>query len=207
MGFLKEQYRESILFLRGPLRIDLRNTVIAFFAIWVLFFAVCLFRPEILSMLIDYIQRVVESANIADSDGNFSALPILSNNLRASGMSILYGFIPFLYLAALPIGMNAAVLGALTASYQVSGRSMLLLAAGLIPHGIFEIPALLIAFACGLYLCRGMTDLIRSKEGAPQFNELVLPLLRTYLTIIAPLLIAASVIEAYITPICMSFFA
>ena len=206
MEFLKEQYRQSIDFLRGPLQIYLKNTVIAFFVIWVIFFAVCLFRPDVLSMLIEYIQSVVENANISDGEGNFSALRILSKNLRASGLSIIYGFIPFLYLPALPIGMNAAVLGELTAYYQVSGQSMLLLAAGILPHGIFEIPALLIAFACGLYLCRGMNDLLRGRQEELSFNALVLPLLRVYLTVVAPLLIVASVIEAYITPVCMAFF-
>ena len=65
MEFLKEQYRQSIDFLRGPLQIYLKNTVIAFFVIWVIFFAVCLFRPDVLSMLIEYIQSVVENANIS----------------------------------------------------------------------------------------------------------------------------------------------
>ena len=83
---------------------------------------------------------------------------------------------------------------------------MLLLAAGILPHGIFEIPALLIAFACGLYLCRGMNDLLRGRQEELSFNALVLPLLRIYLTVVAPLLIVTSVIEAYITPVCMAFF-
>lgn len=206
MEFLKVQYRQSIDFLRGPLQIYLKNTVIAFFVIWVIFFAVCLFRPDVLSMLIEYIQSVVENANISDGEGNFSALRILMNNLRASGPSIIYGFIPFLYLPALPIGMNAAVLGALAAYYQVSGTSMLLFAAGILPHGIFEIPALLIAFACGLYLCHEMTALILGRQEAANFTTIVFPIVRTYLTIVAPLLIVASVIEACITPVCMSFF-
>lgn len=83
---------------------------------------------------------------------------------------------------------------------------MLLLAAGLVPHGIFEIPALLIAFACGLYLCRGMGALIRGKPESPQLGELFLSLLRVYCTIMLPLLVAASLIEAYLTPACMAFF-
>ena len=206
MEFLKNQYRQSIAFLRGPLYSDLHNTTIAFFVIWLLCFVVCLFCPSVLEMLMNYIQGVVDSSNIVGEDGSFSALRILGNNLRASGLSILYGIIPFLYLPALPIGINAAVLGALTASYMVGGRSMMLLAAGLVPHGIFEIPALLIAFACGLYLCRGMGALIRGKPESPQLGELFLSLLRVYCTIMLPLLVAASLIEAYITPACMAFF-
>ena len=83
---------------------------------------------------------------------------------------------------------------------------MLLLAAGLVPHGIFEIPALLIAFAGGLYLCRGMGALIRRRQESPRFEELMISLLRLYCTIILPLLVIASLVEAYITPACMAFF-
>lgn len=206
MKFLKNQYRQSFAFLCGPLRIYLKNTIIAFFVILLIFYAACLFLPDVLSTLLSYIQIVVENANISDGEGNFSALNILVNNLRASMLSIVYGLIPFLYLPALPIGLNAAVLGALTASYQTGGRSMLLLAAGLLPHGIFEIPALLIAFACGLYLCHGMNDLIRGSQEGLNFKGLIFPLVRIYLTLIVPLLLIASFIEAYITPVCMAFF-
>ena len=206
MVFLKEQYRQSFSFLRGPLQIYLRNTVIAFFVILLIFYGVCLFRPDVLSMLISYIQSVVENANISDNAGNYSALRILLNNLRASALSVIYGFIPFLFLPALPIGMNAAILGALGAYYQVSGQSMLLLLAGILPHGIFEIPALMIAFASGLYLCHGMTDMVLGKQEGLNFPALMLPLVRIFLTIVIPMLIAAAFIEAYITPVCMSFF-
>lgn len=209
MNFLKEQYRLSFSFFRGPLWIYFKNTTIAFFAIYLISMLTSLFFPSVRESLMSYIQAVIEQAGVMNDNGTISAGNILFNNLHASALSMLYGIIPFLYLPALPIGLNASIIGAVTTSYMSSSRSLLIFAAGLIPHGIFEIPALLIAFSCGLYLCHEMTQRVRkssSKETRVPFKELFLSLLRIYLTVIAPLLIIASLIEAYITPICMAFF-
>lgn len=205
MKALHTHCRKSFAFLRGPLLPYLKATVITFAVIWLLFYVVCLFRHDLLLSLLESIRQVVDQAGISDQSGNFRAWPIFVNNARASFLSMAYGLIPFLYLPALPIGMNAAILGALTASYQVSGLSFAILAAGLLPHGILELPALLIAFACGLYLCRNLGAAIRGKK--PQsFSALVTPLLRVYLTVIVPLLAAAALIEAYVTPQIMALF-
>ena len=207
MSFLKEQYRLAFSFLRGDLRHYVRNTTIAFLVIYLVSLIGSILSPSVQDSLLAYIMNVIENANISDEQGNISAINICINNLRAAGFSIFYGIVPFLFLPALPIGLNASVLGAVTASYWTGGRSMAALFAGLVPHCIFELPALFIAFACGLYLCQDMTQSIRKKdEIRPPFSQVVKNLLRVYLTIIVPLLVVASFIEAYITPICMSFF-
>lgn len=150
MRYLNEQYRQAFAFLRGPLAVYLKNTAITFAVIALVFYGTCLFLPNVRDSLLSYIQNIVDSAAIATEAGGFSALRILENNLRAAAFSVLYGIIPFLFIPALPIGLNAAVLGAMAASYQIKGLSLLLYAAALIPHGIFEFPALFIAFASGL---------------------------------------------------------
>lgn len=207
MKFLKQQYCETFAFLRGPLRPFLRNTCIAFFVIYLIFLVSGLFSSAVLDMLTAYMRNVVENAQIVNQDGGIDALRILSNNLRAAFLSIAYGLFPFLYLPAMAIGVNAAMLGGVTALYQVHGQSMAYLAAGLLPHGIIEIPTLLIAFACGLYLCHEVTVRFRKQEEPPvPFSQTLFSLVRVYLTIITPALIVASLLEAYVTPLCMAMF-
>ena len=209
MKFLKEQYHLSFSFFRGPLWIYFKKASIAFAVIYLISILASLFFPSIQESLLAYIQSVIDQAGIVDDNGSISAISIMLNNLNASAMCIIYGIIPFLYLPALPIGLNASIIGAVTSSYIVSDQSLLLFASGLVPHGIFEIPALLVAFACGLYLCHVMTQYLRksgAKEQRPSFSETMISIFRVYLTIIVPLLIIASFIEAYVTPICMSFF-
>lgn len=205
MKFLKEQYHKDAVFFRSELRLYLRNAIIAFIAIILIVYAASLFLPDILNALVAYMQAVIENADIVTDDGGFSALNIFGNNLRASIMGTVFGCIPFLYLTALPIGLNAAVLGAMAAYYQVNGQSLLLLAVGIVPHGIFEIPALLIAFACGLYLCRELTRRILGRQEAfPPLSNVFLSIVRVYLTLVIPLLIIAALVEAYITPLCIN---
>lgn len=208
MFFLKEQYRLSFRFLRGPLQTLLLHTTIAFFVIIAITCIVCLFVPSVLEYMLSYFESVVESAEIIDENGQISATALLFNNLRAAAWSILYGLIPFLYLPALSIGLNATVLGAVTASYIVGNQSLLLLLAGLIPHGIFEIPALLLCFACGLYLCSEITQHLKKSENDElnPLSETCKELFRVYVTCAVPLLIVAAVVESFVTPIIMSMF-
>ena len=206
MRYLNEQYRQALAFLRGPLAVYLKNTAIAFLVIALVFYGTCLFLPNVRDSLLSYIQNVVNNAKITTEAGGFSALHILENNLRAAAFSVLYGIIPFLFIPALPIGLNAAVLGAMAASYQIKGLSLLLYAATLLHHGIFEFPALFIAFASGLYLCHNVTAHVLGKEGIAPFLPAVRSLLQVFLLIVIPMLIVASVVEAYITPLCVSLF-
>ena len=204
MSWIKDQYRQAFAFFRGSLWLYFKNSTIAFFVILLIFYAAGVLHPPIADSMIAYFQSVIEQSEIVSDAGQISIFNLLANNLRASALSMAYGIIPFLYLPALPIGMNAAVLGALAAYYQLGHQSMLLLAAGILPHGIFEIPALLIAFAGGLYLCRTVTATILHRETDLPLSAAILSLVRVYITMILPLLIVASIVESYITPLCMA---
>ena len=135
-------------------------------------------------------------------DGSFNVLALFLNNLRAMVLSVLYGFIPFLYLPALSLGVNAAILGMIAS--MVEGR-WLLLAAGILPHGIFELPALFLSLAAGLCLCKGINAYIRTNEKGVM-KPLLLNLLRVLALLVLPLLVIAAFMEAYVTPAVMQLF-
>ncbi len=202
---MKEQYKQDAAFLRGPLKPLLRNTAIAFFVIVLASFLASLLAPSVLDSMVAYMQAVIDNADIVTDAGGFSAVRIFVNNLRASFMSTLFGCIPLIYLPALAIGLNAAVLGALAAYYQASGLSLLLFLAGIVPHGIVEIPALLLAFACGLYLCKELTARVLGRETSGTLSGVFLSVARLYLTVIVPMLAAAAILEAYVTPLVIFF--
>ena len=83
---------------------------------------------------------------------------------------------------------------------------MVLYLAGILPHGIFELPALLISAACGVCLCRNMSRLVTSSPKRVPMVELLSDLLRVMLLIVLPMTVAAAFIEAYVTPLVMSLF-
>lgn len=138
-------------------------TAIAFLVLVVLSYIAGRLFPEIPAAILTYFNEVVADSGIVQEDGSFDVLALFGNNLRAMVLSILYGFIPFLYLPALSMGVNAAIIGMLAA--MIDGQ-WLLLAAGILPHGIFELPALFLSLAAGLCLCRNINVYIRKTKRA-----------------------------------------
>ena len=121
------------------------------------------------------------------------------NNVTASLLAMLYGLIPFVPLSALALGTNALLLGAFAALYQHHGIGLGVYFIGILPHGIFELPALILSCALGLLICRTGTEKLRKRSDV-SFLRRVLDCNRVFLSFVAPLLLVAALVEAYITP-------
>lgn len=177
-------------------------TAVAFLVLVVLSYIAGRLFPEIPATILTYFNEVVADSGIVRDDGSFSALALFGNNLRAMVLSTLYGFIPFLYLPALSMGVNAILLGMVASS--VNGQ-WLLLAAGILPHGIFELPALCLSLAAGLCLCQNINRYIRKNERGIM-KPLLLNILRVTGLVVIPLLVVAAIMESYVTPAVMQLF-
>lgn len=177
-------------------------TAVAFLVLVVLSYIAGRLFPEISAAILTYFNEVVADSGIVRDDGSFSALALFGNNLRAMVLSTLYGFIPFLYLPALSMGVNAILLGMVASS--VNGQ-WLLLAAGILPHGIFELPALCLSLAAGLCLCQNINRYIRKNEKGIM-KPLLLNILRVTGLVVIPLLVVAAIMESYVTPAVMQLF-
>ena len=177
-------------------------TAVAFLVLVVLSYIAGRLFPEIPAAILTYFSEVVADSGIVRDDGSFSALALFGNNLRAMVLSTLYGFIPFLYLPALSMGVNAILLGMVASS--VNGQ-WLLLAAGILPHGIFELPALCLSLAAGLCLCQNINRYIRKNEKG-LMKPLLLNILRVTGLVVIPLLVVAAIMESYVTPAVMQLF-
>ena len=190
-GFWREEYGRWV-----------GMTAIAFLVLVVLSYIAGRLFPEIPATVLTYFNEVVADSGIVRDDGSFSALALFGNNLRAMVLSTLYGFIPFLYLPALSMGVNAILLGMVASS--VNGQ-WLLLAAGILPHGIFELPALCLSLAAGLCLCQNINRYIRKNEKGIM-KPLLLNILRVTGLVVIPLLVVAAIMESYVTPAVMQLF-
>ncbi len=190
-GFWREEYGRWV-----------GMTAVAFLVLVVLSYIAGRLFPEIPATILTYFNEVVADSGIVRDDGSFSALALFGNNLRAMVLSTLYGFIPFLYLPALSMGVNAILLGMVASS--VNGQ-WLLLAAGILPHGIFELPALCLSLAAGLCLCQNINRYIRKNEKGIM-KPLLLNILRVTGLVVIPLLVVAAIMESYVTPAVMQLF-
>lgn len=178
-------------------------TTAAFAVLIVGAFVAGLLFPQLPANITEQFSQVVDEAGIVDENGEFSAMAIFVHNLRAMAMSVGYGVVPFLHLPALLLGLNAIILGCMAAYYVNNGVSLLLYLAGLVPHGIFEIPAIILSLACGLYLCTYLTGRIFRRERTPR-QPVFRWIVQVFCLVIVPLLLAAALVEAYLTPLILN---
>lgn len=113
---------------------------------------------------------------------------IIFNNIQSSFFGILLGFALGIFPLFYAI-VNGYVLGFISAiSVQTTGYSSLL---QLLPHGIFEFPAIFISLGIGLKF----GTFIFQKDKKKSFKNYLINSLRIFLLIILPLLLIAGIIE------------
>ena len=183
---------------------EVKRSAIAFLILTGLFFALCLAIPSLRTMLVQQVYGLVSGM---DESGALSVGGLFVNNLEACLMIMLYGLIPYVHLPALAMGLNAMLLGVLGAQMVASGQSLALYFLAILPHGIFEIPALVLSFAMGLYLCGQLTNRIRGREGALSFWDCMEQISALCISVVIPLLAVAATVEAYVTPTLVGLFS
>ena len=199
--WIVRQYRETGRFFREKL-------LKLFLVLCICFAGLCALSGILLAnkeaLLNEFIQQIAagfEEKGLFE-EGGISFFNLLFNNLYASALSILMGCIPFFFLTILPLFANAVVLGAMGSLYQTTGIGMGAFWMGIAPHGILELPALLVSFSLGLYLCWTLSYKI-CLERERSLRQALKEAGRVYLLIVVPLLLAAAVVETYVTPALM----
>lgn len=205
-GVLRYQFGGLRKAWHDGLREEVQRSAVAFCVLVVLAFGVSLALPDLRDRAVALVLETMNGIGAVKEDGTLSALGIFLNNLRACAFTMVYGLIPFLQLPALALGVNALLLGVLAAWYVSEGLSLLAYLAALLPHGILELPALILAFAMGLYVCGHLTRRCRKDENTLHLWDCLVQISRMLLLVLVPLLAAAALVEAYVTPVVASLF-
>lgn len=124
---------------------------------------------------------------------------IVVNNVIKSFLWMVLGVIfslPSLFF----IILNGFLIGWFSYSVQLE-HGLPFTAAALIPHGIIEIPTILLSSAAGMGLGYQMINLLRKRSGLRAEFKKALSL---FIWRIAPLLILAAVVEMTVTPVVVS---
>jgi stage II sporulation protein M len=147
------------------------------------------------------------------------ALSLFYHNARASLVPILAGFVPFLFLPILDPLLNGGVIGLLVsvARHQHLDVPRLVLTQ-ILPHGVFELTAVLYVTSLGMYLSAGMgkkaviawKDRMGTAPGNPLDScaepvaagpaSLARNIVRSFVLVVLPLLLVAAAIEGFVTP-------
>jgi len=129
---------------------------------------------------------------------------IFINNSIVCLFTILSGFLPFVFLPVVACIKNAYPVGLLLAGFDILKKNTFLIAlVALVPHGIFEIPAVLYAFSIGVHLCLSITTSIVKRVPTKKY---IVEIKNAFIFIILPMLLIAAFIEAFIVPYLTNAF-
>ena len=158
----------------------------------------------------DIAMKVIEKfmESVGDNivlDGKVSAFGLIKNNITACLVMILLGLIPYLFLPYFSLIINGAVIGAalgmIVAKMGMTGYLAFILS--VVPHGIFEIPAIVLSFALGVSVCKYLMDKM-NKKPTTTGKTFFINLSKMFFFVVIPLLLVAGFVEAYFTPIIAS---
>ena len=129
-------------------------------------------------------------------------LKLFANNLEACVLLFLGGA-SFGILTIFIMSLNGIVIGAIMEIVR-HDHTPLFVAAAILPHGIFEIPAFIIAGALGVLLAQSLTA---EWYGAGDAAADARGYARTFLLWVLPLVAVAACVEAFITPVVIHLVA
>jgi uncharacterized membrane protein SpoIIM required for sporulation/ABC-type transport system involved in multi-copper enzyme maturation permease subunit len=199
-GNIREWYRESI---PASLR-KLRWSILAAVILIIFGLIVGARQTNQFPIQLSSIQMGERLKTVRDILPMSSAAPVLMilwQNSRTIIISLLLGICSFGILGVMPAFATMGMLGYLVQTLANNGISPQLTIAGLIlPHAIFEIPALILATAAILQNGLLLATPISRKTVGEVFLSSVGEWLRIFIGIVLPLLIIAAFIEAWITP-------
>jgi len=156
----------------------------------VAFLAGMLAPPSIRGGLVDVFEMATEP--YTNQSGGVLFLLILLNNIIATILIVSLGVV-FGILPVIGVVSNGFLLGVLwRQGAEISGYGQAALR--VLPHGLFEIPALLLASAYGLWI--GMAAIQRARDRRDHdIRGMIKHALQRYAAIVIPLLVIAAAIE------------
>jgi stage II sporulation protein M len=188
-------------------RLHYQNQLVPYLAISVVLFSAGAILGVLVAFYAPHISQYFNE-NVADFVKLFRALPkvqlaaaIFVNNTIKALLVIIgglaFGLFPVIFLLA-----NGAALGfVLSVSMRSRGALTALLA--ILPHGIFELPAIFLATSMGLLLGRRAIRKLLSSGEISIRNEFTLAL-RFFVWIVVPLLVIAALVESFLTSVLVT---
>lgn len=167
------------------------------------------------SLNIDKILGQTDTANISASLSKQFGSPLPSglsfprvwgHNLQATVVILLLGLVSFGVLGTIIYLLNMGIIGAVFPLVAALGKPPLKVGLfGLLPHGIFEIPALILSSAAILYIGIALVTPRPQRTLGEVFINAVADWMKVGLGLVLPLLTIAAIIETWVTPALLAW--
>jgi uncharacterized membrane protein SpoIIM required for sporulation/ABC-type transport system involved in multi-copper enzyme maturation permease subunit len=130
---------------------------------------------------------------------------IWGHNLQAIMIILVFGLFSFGVLGTVVYLLNMGIVGAALALVKALGRSPVTVGlAGILPHGVFEIPALVLASAAILYIGAALVTPRMQRTLGEVLIDALADWTKIGVGVVFPLLTIAAVIETWVTPVLLS---
>jgi len=178
----------------GPLLRALTVSVLCFIVAVATGAIVVLQDPTVGERLVEMIAQEI-GTRIMNDEAWIVAVKLFINNLQVS-LILFVGGATFGVLTCVLLVSNGLLVGGVMELVRQQ-QGLAYTAAAILPHGIFEVPAILIAATLGIHLGE---LLWRELHGSGDAAAGALVMGRIFCAVIIPLLAVAAIIEAFITP-------
>lgn len=181
---LREQYSRSWNYIKSS-----RNFIYSVIVLFLIFSLIGFFVPapeEFSKIILDYLKQILGET---EGLGQFGLIKfIFLNNIQSSFAGMIFGFL-FGIFPLIATVFNGYIVGFVSAIAVEQGGFVTLL--DLLPHGIFELPAIFISLGLGLKF----GTFLFQKNIKKSFGNFFVESLRVFVFIVIPLLIIAAIIE------------
>lgn len=190
LKYTRQNLIKQIVFVSA---VFLITGVLAYFCMYAL-------PKESLNEVYTVINQIFSEKDVVNPDGSLSFWGIFFNNLRAGAIISAVGFVPFLFLSSFYVALNAGIVGVLLGLFDVmtTENVFIMFVKFILPHGVFEIPAIILEGAIGSVLCLSLTKKIFRKEKNGKFSYHVKGCIGIFVLYVIPMIIIAAFIEAVV---------
>lgn len=155
----------------------------------------------------DFQQRVRELGFNLPVGGIGSVQQIFFQNVRALVIGLLLGLFSFGVLGTLPLFATLGLLGYFTRIMEINQLpAAQIILSGVVPHGIVEVPAILLSTAAVLRIGFLLATPMKDKTVGEVFLMAIASWMQVMVGLVVPLLLLAAVIESWITPLMILRF-
>jgi stage II sporulation protein M len=155
-----------------------------------------IFYPETAAQLQDFLKQFAKTFQ-GMSKPQLAVAIFFNNSLKTLLVIVfgpLFGLVPVIFLL-----INGAILGAVIPG-AVESRGLWTALMTLLPHGIFELPAIFLGTSIGLRLGVHPLRRLTGDTDTTLFTEFARGL-RLFAKLILPLLVVAATVEVFVTPL------
>lgn len=182
------------------------TVIIGLIAVIAGYFWVTLNSTEIVSQFKtgDLSSLLYSGLGVPIANGGISFPTIWGHNLRAIVVILLLGLFSFSVLGVSVYLLNMGIIGAVLALIRAMGGSPLKVGVyGILPHGVFEIPALILASAAILYIGIMLVTPRPQRTLGEVLIEAIADWTKIGIGLVLPLLTIAAIVETWVTPVLL----